>query len=308
MKHWQETSQIVGRVTELAAAGRRAALATVVRIEGSAYRRPGAKLLVEESGLTRGGVSGGCLEADVREIAMTVMREGAPRLRHYETGGDDRTVWGLGLGCNGSVDVFVQPATSGDTPGRGAPRADASCGGCAVRRVHPRPRSLCRPGPDARGVGRPAGRLDGNSRPGSRDSPTRGSAPRGRRIEVLRHRFDHQRLHGGSRTAAAARHLRRRRRRDSPRGLCVTGRLPRDRRRSPSRLPVPRTLSGRGAHRPQTRRRPRRTAARSAHPHGGDDALVRPRPGVGQASASGPTLRTSAFSVRAPEKRKYSNR
>ena len=115
MKHWQETSQIVGRVSELAAAGRRAALATVVRIEGSAYRRTGAKLLVEESGATRGGVSGGCLEADVREVALGVMREGVPRLRHYETGGDDRTVWGLGLGCNGSVDIFIQPVTSGDT-------------------------------------------------------------------------------------------------------------------------------------------------------------------------------------------------
>ena len=114
MKHWQETSQILGRVAELAAAGRRAAMATVVRIEGSAYRRPGAKLLVEEGGATRGGVSGGCLEADVREIGMTVMRGGAPRLRHYETGDDDRTVWGLGLGCNGAVDVFVQPVTSRD--------------------------------------------------------------------------------------------------------------------------------------------------------------------------------------------------
>jgi len=115
MKHWQETSQIVDRVAELAAAGRRAALATVVRIEGSAYRRAGAKLLVEETGATRGGVSGGCLEADVREVAIAVMREGAPRLRHYETGGDDQTVWGLGLGCNGSVDIFIQPVTSGDT-------------------------------------------------------------------------------------------------------------------------------------------------------------------------------------------------
>ena len=114
MKHWQETSQIVGRVSELAAAGRRAALATVVRIEGSAYRRPGAKLLVEESGATRGGVSGGCLEADVREVALGVLREGVPYLRHYETGGDDQTIWGLGLGCNGSVDIFIQPVTSGD--------------------------------------------------------------------------------------------------------------------------------------------------------------------------------------------------
>ncbi len=115
MKHWQETSQIVGRIADLAAADRRAAMATVVRIEGSAYRRPGAKLLVEEGGATRGGVSGGCLEADVREVGMAVMRDGAPRLRHYETGDDDRTVWGLGLGCNGAVDVFVQPVTSEDT-------------------------------------------------------------------------------------------------------------------------------------------------------------------------------------------------
>ena len=114
MKHWQETSRIVGRVAELAAAGRRAAVATVVRIEGSAYRRPGAKLLVEEGGATRGGVSGGCLEADVREVALGVMRDGVPRLRHYETGSDDRTVWGLGLGCNGAVDIFVQPVTFAD--------------------------------------------------------------------------------------------------------------------------------------------------------------------------------------------------
>ena len=114
MKHWQETSQIVGRVTELAAAGRRAAIATVVRIAGSAYRRAGAKLLVEDSGATRGGVSGGCLEADVRETALAVMREGVPRLRHYETGDDDRTVWGLGLGCDGAVDIYVQPVTSAD--------------------------------------------------------------------------------------------------------------------------------------------------------------------------------------------------
>jgi xanthine/CO dehydrogenase XdhC/CoxF family maturation factor len=115
MKHWQETSWIVRRVTELAAAGQRAALATVVRIDGSAYRRAGAKLLVEAGGDTLGGVSGGCLEADVREIAMSVMREGVPRLRHYETGSDDSTVWGLGLGCNGSVDIFVQPVTAGNS-------------------------------------------------------------------------------------------------------------------------------------------------------------------------------------------------
>ena len=112
MKHWRETTEIVDRILALAAAGRHAALATVIRIEGSSYRRPGAKFLIEDDRRTLGGVSGGCLEADVREIALGVLQTGVPKLLHYDTGADDSTVWGLGLGCNGSVDIFVQPATT----------------------------------------------------------------------------------------------------------------------------------------------------------------------------------------------------
>jgi len=115
MKHWRETQEIVERVVALAADGRRAAIATVVRIEGSSYRRPGARLLIQDDGLTCGGVSGGCLEADVRDAALRVIRSGTPQLLHYDTSGDDQTVWGLGLGCNGSVDVFVQAATEAPT-------------------------------------------------------------------------------------------------------------------------------------------------------------------------------------------------
>jgi len=47
----------------------------------------------------------------VRDAALRVIQSGTPRLLHYDTGADDRIVWGLGLGCNGSVDVFVQAAT-----------------------------------------------------------------------------------------------------------------------------------------------------------------------------------------------------
>src|SRR5262245_40624973 len=111
MKHWRETSEIVERVLALVTAGRRAALATVVRILGSAYRRPGAKFLIEDDGHTLGGVSGGCLEADVREVARKVLRTQEPRLLHYDTGSDDRAVFGLGMGCNGAVDVFIEAAT-----------------------------------------------------------------------------------------------------------------------------------------------------------------------------------------------------
>lgn len=111
MKQWRETAEIVDRAIALASAGRRAALATVVRIEGSSYRRPGAKFLIEDDGETLGGVSGGCLEADVRDVGLRVIQTGVPKLLHYDTGADDRTVWGLGLGCNGEVDIFVQAAT-----------------------------------------------------------------------------------------------------------------------------------------------------------------------------------------------------
>ena len=116
MKHWKETGELLSRAARLREAGRKAALATVVRIDGSAYRRPGAKFLVEDDGRTSGGVSGGCLEADVREAALRALNDGEPRLLHYETGSDDREVFGLGLGCNGSVDIFLQRAAEGEAP------------------------------------------------------------------------------------------------------------------------------------------------------------------------------------------------
>lgn len=113
MNHWKEAVEILSRLAELTASGRRAALATVVGVSGSGYRRSGAKFLIEETGATLGSVSGGCLEADVREVAKTVLETGAPSLRHYSTGADEDVVSGLGLGCNGLIDVFIQPATEG---------------------------------------------------------------------------------------------------------------------------------------------------------------------------------------------------
>ena len=116
MKHWKETSELLARAAALEQEGQPAALATVVAISGSAYRRPGAKFLVDQAGVTSGSISGGCLEADVREVALGVMEGGQPRLLHYDTGSDDQTVWGLGLGCSGSVDVFVQSVAASREP------------------------------------------------------------------------------------------------------------------------------------------------------------------------------------------------
>jgi xanthine dehydrogenase accessory factor len=115
VKHWKETAEVFGKAVRLAEEGRRAALATVVGIDGSAYRRPGAKLLVEEDGRTVGSISGGCLEGDVREIALEAMGDGQPRRRRYDTREGENAAWGLGLGCAGSVDVFLQPASGAGT-------------------------------------------------------------------------------------------------------------------------------------------------------------------------------------------------
>ncbi len=86
------------------------ALATIVQVKGSTYRREGARLLVPEHGKPVGTISGGCLEGDVREAAVHVMAEGRPRLLHFDLTADDEIVWGWGLGCNGVIDVFVEPA------------------------------------------------------------------------------------------------------------------------------------------------------------------------------------------------------
>jgi xanthine dehydrogenase accessory factor len=88
----------------------RCALATVVSVEGSSYRRPGARMLVCEAGASTGTISAGCLEGDVIEHAKRVITKGAARLVEYDTAStSDEIAWGLGLGCNGIVRVLVEP-------------------------------------------------------------------------------------------------------------------------------------------------------------------------------------------------------
>lgn len=86
------------------------ALATIVGVEGSAYRREGARLLIPEHGEPVGTISGGCLEGDIGIAAAEVIESGAPRLLRFDLTADDEVVWGWGLGCNGVIDVFVEPA------------------------------------------------------------------------------------------------------------------------------------------------------------------------------------------------------
>jgi len=88
---------------------RKAALATVVGLTGSGYRRPGARMYITDDGQWIGAISGGCLEGDALRKAREVMSTGEDRLVTYDTSNPDGENFGIGLGCNGILDVLIQP-------------------------------------------------------------------------------------------------------------------------------------------------------------------------------------------------------
>jgi xanthine/CO dehydrogenase XdhC/CoxF family maturation factor len=104
-----ELSQILDAAEAMAARGEPMALATVVATRGSTYRRAGARLLVPVEGEPIGNISGGCLEGDVARIGREVIASGEPRIVEFDMSADDDAVWGYGLGCNGAIELFVEP-------------------------------------------------------------------------------------------------------------------------------------------------------------------------------------------------------
>jgi xanthine dehydrogenase accessory factor len=100
------------QILELHQRCKTAALATLIAVEGSSYRRTGARLLVCEDGQSAGGISGGCLEADVVRKSMWLVRAGAV-VEEYSTLFDDTADMPYGLGCGGTVRLLLEPA---DTP------------------------------------------------------------------------------------------------------------------------------------------------------------------------------------------------
>jgi xanthine dehydrogenase accessory factor len=82
-------------------------LASVVKISGSSYRRPGAHMLFSEDGIFAGSISGGCLERDVIERFDEVVRSDTPILLEYSAQDIDDE-FALGLGCNGSITILLE--------------------------------------------------------------------------------------------------------------------------------------------------------------------------------------------------------
>jgi len=109
MKTWNETRQILEEAKRMLAQGSGVAIVVLTHVKGSAYRRPGAKLLIRADGTMLGNVSGGCLEQDLCERARSTIASGESAPVHYQTGSDEDAVWGLGLGCDGELDLMIYP-------------------------------------------------------------------------------------------------------------------------------------------------------------------------------------------------------
>jgi xanthine/CO dehydrogenase XdhC/CoxF family maturation factor len=102
--------EIIGReVDRLRAAGKSAVLATVVGIQGSSYRLPGARMLIADATWKAGSVSGGCLEGDVVLRAREVLEKNQAIVTTYDTTSDEDILFGVGLGCRGIIRVLIEP-------------------------------------------------------------------------------------------------------------------------------------------------------------------------------------------------------
>lgn len=104
-----EIDAILRATTELRERGQRTALATVVSVRGSSYRRPGARLLVPEDGRPIGLISGGCLEEEAARLAREAITLDVPLLVTIDHSTEGDELWGMGLGCRGVIELFAEP-------------------------------------------------------------------------------------------------------------------------------------------------------------------------------------------------------
>lgn len=110
----KEVNEIITAYKRAQQKGNQTALATVVYVEGSSYRRPGARMLVEEDGKITGAISGGCLEGDALRKALLAIHQQQNKLVTYNTLDEDDVEFGVQLGCNGIVHILFEPIDTKD--------------------------------------------------------------------------------------------------------------------------------------------------------------------------------------------------
>lgn len=110
----KEINDIIRAYRRVEAEGIKTALATVVKVTGSSYRQPGARMLVTEDGQLTGAISGGCLEGDALKKALLAIQQQQNKLVTYDTSNDEDADFGVQLGCNGIVHILFEPINSAD--------------------------------------------------------------------------------------------------------------------------------------------------------------------------------------------------
>ncbi|MDH4057690.1 MAG: XdhC family protein [Cyclobacteriaceae bacterium] len=105
----KELKTILKAYSEIDFSKRKAAIATVVKVRGSSYRSPGARMVIMDDGKWIGSISGGCLEGDALRKARQVMADNKPMAVTYDTREESNQNLGIGLGCNGVIDVLIEP-------------------------------------------------------------------------------------------------------------------------------------------------------------------------------------------------------
>jgi len=111
----KEINDIIEAYEEASLQNKQTALATVVHVEGSSYRKAGARMLVTEDGTLTGAISGGCLEGDALRKALLVIAQQKNMLVVYDTSDEDDAKFGMGLGCNGIIHVLLEPVNPENT-------------------------------------------------------------------------------------------------------------------------------------------------------------------------------------------------
>ena len=105
----KELRDIIAAYDKAVSQHKKTALATVVQVEGSSYRRPGARMLVTEAGEITGAISGGCLEGDALRKAQRAIHLKQNKLLIYDTIHEEDQSFGIQLGCNGIVYILLEP-------------------------------------------------------------------------------------------------------------------------------------------------------------------------------------------------------
>jgi xanthine dehydrogenase accessory factor len=112
----KELRSILRRLKELQRSEKSCALATIVSVQGSSYRRPGARMLFSKHGREAGFISAACLESDLFEKVKEVIDAKKPVLFSYDTTAPEDTVFGIGQGCSGILEILIEPIDAVQPP------------------------------------------------------------------------------------------------------------------------------------------------------------------------------------------------